>query len=119
MKTPEQILAEASRTIANMHIRPTIYVGSTSRPHAADTFDGMMWIAHWFWASIQSRERELRDARSAVSEAHNCSCQGFPDAYRRQHPNSDEESVFEHVRQCWAEIAAILEIDISRDASRP
>lgn len=118
MKSAEEILAEANTTIAGIHNRPTMYVGSTSRPNAADIFDGIIWTAHWFWAVIQSRQRELYDIAASVREAHRCGCRGFSDAYRRQYPDSDELAVFEYVRKCWAEIDAKLGIDISEDAAR-
>lgn len=118
MKTPEQILAEASKTIAHIHNRPSMYIGSTTRANAADIFDGIMWIAHGFWATVQSREKEFRDVVDAVRELHECSCQGFPDAFRRHNPSSEEGLVFQHVRECWAEIDAKLGIDVSEDAAR-
>ena len=118
MKSIDEILAEANTTIAHMHRRPSMYIGSTKRANAGDIFDGMIWIAHWFWASVQSREKEFRDVVSAVRESYNCSCQGFPDAYRRHHPDTDEETLFEHVRKCWAEVDERLGIDISENAAR-
>jgi len=118
MKSVDQILVEANKTIAHMHHRPSMYIGSTSRPSAGDMFDGMIWITHWFWATIQSRENEFRQVVAAIRESHQCSCQGFPDAFRRHNPGSDDESVFEHVRKCWAEIDAKLGIDISEEAAR-
>ena len=113
MKTPEEILTEVSKTIAHMHKRPSMYIGSTSRPNAGEMFDSMNWLAHWFWATVQSREQDFREAVAAVRESHQCGCLGFADTYRRQHPNSDEESVFQHVRNCWAEISDRLGIDPS------
>ena len=95
-----------------------MYIGSTTRPGAADMFDGMIWIAHWFWATVQSRESEFRQITAKVRDSHRCSCQGFPDAFRRDNPDSDDETVFEHVRRCWAEIDALLGIDISEDAAK-
>jgi hypothetical protein len=119
MKTAEEILAEASRTIANIHNRPAMYVGDPSIRCTADTFDGMMRIAHSFWATIQSRQAELSVAIDAVREAQRCRSLGFPGAYRWQNPDATNEDVFQHVRACWAEIAAKLGIDISLEAARP
>ncbi|MCO6045519.1 hypothetical protein NG895_16530 [Aeoliella sp. ICT_H6.2] len=117
MKSAEQILAEANKTIAHMHNRPTMYISSASRANAGDIFDGMLWIAHWFWATIQSREGEFRRVLDSVRESHQCSSYGFPDGYRRDHPNSDDESAFHHVKKCWEEVDAELGIDISEEAA--
>lgn len=116
MKSAEQILTVSSKVIAHLHNRPSMYIGSVSRQNAADIFDGMIWIAHWFWATVQSRENEFLEVAAAVRESHKCSCQGFPDAFRRHSPDSDEETVFQHVRSCWAEIDARLGIDITEVA---
>lgn len=116
VKTVDEILTEATTTIAHIHNRPSMYVGSESQAGAANTLDGMMWIAHWFWATIQSRQAEFRRVHDAVREIHKCSCQGFPDAFRRLNPDADEASALHFVRKCWAEIDSRLEIDISEKA---
>ncbi len=54
-----------------------MYIGSTKRANAGDIFDGMIWVAHWFWASVQSREKDFRDVVSAVRESYKCSGQDF------------------------------------------
>lgn len=118
MKTPEQLLQEVSQMIASIHHRPTMYVGSKSSAGDANTLDAVMWMAHWFWATIQSREREFRDARDRIKENHDCSCQSFPDAFRRQNPDADELATFEHVLNCWAEVDHLLKIDVSETAAR-
>lgn len=118
MKTGEQILAEASKTIAHIHNRPTMYVGSRSRTGDANAIDGVLWMAHWFWAMIQSREDEFREVVAKVREKHECSCQGFPDAFRRHNPRADESAAFEHVLQCWLEVDSYLRIDTSETAAR-
>jgi hypothetical protein len=118
MKTIEQILAEANTTIAHMHLRPSMYIGSTSRPNAGEMFDGMIWVAHWFWATIQSREKEFREVADSVRQSRNCSNLGFSDAYRLQNPTLDDQDVFQHVRSCWEEIDKKLGIDISENAAR-
>ena len=117
MKSSEQILAAAHGTIARMHNRPSMYIGSTSRQNSADIFDGMIWIAHWFWATIQSRENEFITIVATVRETHQCSSLGFPDAFRRHNPISDDELVFQHVRRCWTEIDAKLGIDVSEEVA--
>ncbi len=71
MKMAEEILAEASTTIAHIHNRTAMYVGPPAEPGRANTLDGMFWLAHWFWASIQGRETEFRNLLSAVRQRHN------------------------------------------------
>ena len=115
MKTSIQILAEANRTIAYMHNRPEMYIGSKSRVEAGELFDGMIWMAHKFWAFIQSKELEFREAVEKVRESHECGCLTFCGAFRFKNPEHDEESVFNHVQMCWAEVDAILGIDISEE----
>jgi len=116
VKTAEEILTEASTTIAHMHNRTGMYVGSHD---AADTLDGMFWLAHWFWAMIQGREAEFRDLHSAIRRRHKCDCLGFPDGFRHLNPDADEESTFHFVLACWREIDGELGIDISPEVSRP
>lgn len=116
MKTGSQILAETSAMIAAIHNRPEMYVGSKSKPGAANAFEGMMWFAHFLWASIQSRQAEFQNTSDSVREKHNCSCLGFADAFRHDNPQAGETAAFEHVRKCWAEIDSLLGIDISKEA---
>ena len=118
MKTPEQLFQEVSQTIASIHYHPTMYVGSKSSAGDANALDAIMWMAHCFWATIQSREREFRDARDRIRENHDCRCQSFRDAYRRQHPDTGELAAFEHVLKCWAEVDQLLEIDVSDTSAR-
>ena len=69
MKPVEEVLAEALAAIEGLHHRPSMYVGSTTQPGAANTLDGMLWIAHWFWATVQDRRGELR-GHALPSEAY-------------------------------------------------
>ncbi len=117
MNTVEQILAEAARTIARIHHRPLMYVGTHAQLGAANTLDAVMWMAHWFWATVQSREQEFRIALDAIHRKHHCRSEGFPDAFRRDHPQADESATFAHVLQCWAEVDHCLHIDISQTAT--
>ncbi len=116
MKTVDEVLAEASATIAHMHNRTGMYVGSNG---AADTLDGMFWLAHWFWAMIQGREAEFRDLHSTIRKRHKCDCLGFPAGFRHLNPDADEETAFRFVLECWREIDSQLGIDISPEASNP
>jgi len=117
MKTSEQMLAEISTTIAHMHHRITMYVPSTNGPGAGDTIDGMFWIAHRFWASLQERGDEFRTAVRVVRRRHECGSQGFPDAFRENNPDALEEEVARAVMSYWVEIDAELGIDISSTAA--
>lgn len=119
MKSPDEILAEANKKIAHMHNRPFMYVASADRVRAGEVFDGMMWVAHWFWSVIQSREQEFRETSGDVRKAHGCGPFPFADVLRRQHPHVDEQMVFERVREFWAEVDAKLGIDISEEAAKP
>ena len=110
MKTAEEILTEAATTIAHMHNRTGMYVGSNG---AADTLDGMFWLAHWFWAMVQSREAEFQKLHSAIREHHRCDCLGFPDGFRRLNPDAGEKAAFRFVLACWRELDDKLGIDIS------
>ncbi len=92
-----------------------MFIGSTARAGSADTLDGMLWIAHWFWATIQNREAEFRNVSSVIHERHECSCQSFPDAFRRLNPEADETAACEFVLTCWVEVAHELGIDVSED----
>ncbi len=112
MKSAEDILAEANNTIAHMHNRPQMYVGATNRQSAGEIYDGMMWVAHWFWARCQDREDEFGETKSNVMTSRKCGCVGFPGSFRQRNPDSNEHAVFEYVRECWAEIDAQLGIDI-------
>jgi hypothetical protein len=116
MKTVDEIQSEVSTMIASIHNRPTMYVGSESREGSANTLDGIRWIAHWIWATIQSREAEFRRENESVLKNPKCGSQGFPETFRRLNPAADEASVFRFVRECWAEIDLRLEIDISEIA---
>ncbi len=118
MKSVEEILAEASFTIAHVHNRPSMYIASTMQPRAADAMDGILRIAHWFWATIQDREDEYGNVLSAVRKRHECSSQGFPDAFRRLNPDADEAAAFQFVMSSWQEVDAELGIDVSADACR-
>ena len=108
----DEILNDAAVTIQRIHRRPSMYIGSEDFEYAAEMFDGMTWLAHHFWAMIQNRDSEFRDILSATRALHQCSSQGFADAFRRHNPNADPRSVFEYVRRCWAEIDAELGIDL-------
>lgn len=112
MKTPEQILAEVSAMISHMHNRTGMYVGSHGK---ADSIDGMFWLAHSFWASIQGREAEFRDLHSAARKRHKCDCLGFPAGFRHLNPDADEETTYRFVLACWREIDGELGIDLSPD----
>ena len=113
MKSAHEILAEVTETIVRMHHRPQMYIGSTGSPRAAEIYDGMMWVAHWFWATAQNRERDLGNAKSAVITSRECGNIGFAASFRERNPNANEHSVFEYVRDCWSEIDTTLGIDIS------
>ena len=113
MKSAEDILAEANNTFAHMHKRPQMYVRATDVQSAGEIYDGMMWVAHWFWAKCQDREDEFGKTKSNVMTSRKCGCVGFPASYRQRNPDCSEHAVFEYVRECWAEIDAQLGIDIS------
>jgi hypothetical protein len=117
MRSSDEILCEVSSTIAHMHHRISMYIGSTEQPGAGNTLDGVFWMAHSFWALVQERDGEFRDTIEAVRQQHECSCQIFPDAYRRHNPDASEPEVCDFVIACWREIDATLGIDISEKAA--
>jgi hypothetical protein len=119
MKTPEQLLESVSQTIASIHRYPTMYVGSKSSPGYANALDTVMWMAHWFWATIQSRESDFCNARNRIRKQHGFSCETFSDGYRRLHPAAEESAAFAYALKCWAEVDQLLMIDISKAAARP
>ncbi len=113
MKTAEEILALTSTTIAHIHNRTGMYVGSPTNPGAANTLDGVFWLAHWSWTSIQGGETDYRDVYSAICQRHKFGSLRLPGGFRRLNPEADEETAFRFVLACWREIGEELGIDIS------
>src|SRR5688572_13394410 len=112
MKSHDELSAHACEMIAGMHRRTNMFIGNPADPRAADLLDGMFWVAHSFWAAIESREHDLRVATNVVSQKHKCSCLSFLHTFRSKHPDIDELEVVNHVLRCWAEIDACLGINI-------
>ena len=112
-KTIDEIRFEAETRIAHLYNQPLMYIGTTSRVGAASTFDGMMYMAHYFWGIVHSRAAEWSEARQKVEQGHDCNCESFADVFRRKNPSANEDSVLEFVRQCWLEVDLLLNIDNS------
>jgi hypothetical protein len=113
MKTIDDLAGEIESTIASIHRRTQMFIGSTDEPGASIALDGMLWLAYSFWASAKEREGELRRNLSSVRERYQCDGQGFPNAFRRLNPSSGEDAACQFVLQCWEEIAKEIGIEIA------
>ena len=117
MKTVAQLLDESLATICGMHARPEMYIGSSSAPGAANTLDGMLWMAYSHWASICEEEKQLWATKDAVATKYRWGAVGFADGFRDQHPNVEESAVCDFVLECWSEVASGLRIELTLDAN--
>ena len=117
LKSSAEILNEATRTIAHLHRRPTMYAGSRTKSGAADSLGVALWMAHSFWASCQSPPPNLNETRNNVARSRDreCAANGFAYAYRYRNPSAAESDVFDYVLECWREIGDILGVNHSED----
>lgn len=111
MKTTDDLAAELASKIATIHRHPHMFTGSTEEAGAANTLDGMLWLAYSMWASAKARDADFRQILDYARERHQCSCQGFSNAFKRLNPAADEVAACQFVLQCWKEIAKELGID--------
>jgi hypothetical protein len=118
MKTIEQAIAEVRETILNIRKRPGMYVGlPPHHPGATDAINDVLWISHWFWTFMQSREDDFRNKFHEL-----CILRGrgeitFVTCFRQDHPEADEAAVYQYTLDCWAEIGEMLGLEQSRPPS--
>lgn len=112
MKLDADLCKYASEMIAALHRRPEMFIGDLADERAATILDGMLWMAHSFWAAIESREQDLNAARDLVRRKYKCSGLPFAEFFRSNHAHVDEVAAVAYVLQCWSEIDAQLGIEL-------
>ena len=96
-----------------------MYIGSTNRSFAGEMLEQLLWLAHWHWASIQSREKELRDLRLTMLMSQEFGNFGFALGFRKRTPTATEEKIFAFTQNCWLELDKMLGINVTEDAMHP
>ena len=87
-----------------------------SRPFAGEMIEQLLWLSHWHWASIQSREKELQDLRLSLLMGQEFGNLGFATGYRKRTPTATEEVFFAFTQNCWLEIDKLLGVDVTLDS---
>src|SRR5688572_10299120 len=112
MKSHDELSAHACEMIAGMHRRTNMFIGNPADPRAAYLLDGMFWVAHSFWAAIESREHDLSVATNVVTQKHKFSSLCLLQTLRNKHIDTDELELVNHVMRCSAKIDECLGINI-------
>ena len=92
-----------------------MFIGSTSRPFAGEMIEQVLWLSHWHWASIQSREKELQDLRLSMLMGQEFGNFGFATGYRKRTPSATEEMIFAFTQNCWLELDKLLGVELTED----
>jgi hypothetical protein len=117
MKTAEEIAATIAEIIADIHHRPSLYIGTTSEPRSAYFLEIYMGMLHNLWGLAQSRDGESAPDIREVQRKHCDGPRGFAHTFYERNPDKDERAACDHVLKCWAEIDSVLQIDISEAAT--
>ncbi len=115
LKSSQDILNEALRSIVLINQRPAMFIGSTSRPFAGEMIEQLLWLSHWHWASIQSRGKELQDLRLSMLMGQEFGNFGFATGYRKRTPMATEKMIFAFTQNCWLEIDKLLGVEVTED----
>jgi predicted enzyme related to lactoylglutathione lyase len=93
--------------INQIYMRPFMYVGSPTESHALDC---VFYMMHAAWAEAVGKQSDYASARSQIAVEEEWNALGSSDWYLSQHPDAEDQEIFEYAMSCWKRLSMRLGI---------